>query len=105
MKGFIVGYKSRESANHQIIDYWFSDSPKDAMHWPLRELAEAEVRCFNHGITINEDLQNPFLLQDFQIEELEDGFVVWCEGPFVARARGAGAAQSTTARAPQLPSA
>ncbi len=35
MKGYIVGFKSRESANHEIIDYWFSSSSKDAMRWGL----------------------------------------------------------------------
>ncbi len=37
MKAYIVGYKSRESANHGIIDYWFSLSSKDAMKIPTRE--------------------------------------------------------------------
>ena len=95
MKGYIVGYKTRESANHGIVDYWFSTSPKDAMKIPSREWAESEVRLFNRGITINEDLQRPHRLDDFQVEEFEDGFVVWCEGPFVVRARGEGEARST----------
>ena len=66
MKGYIVGFKSRESANHEIIDYWFSTSPKDAMLWDLREFAEGDVRHFNRGITINEDIQRPHTLQDFR---------------------------------------
>lgn len=88
MKGYIVGFKSRESANHEIIDYWFSPSPKDAMRWSLRELAETEVRLFNRGITINEDLHRPHLLSDFQVEEFEGGFVVWADGPFAVRRSG-----------------
>jgi hypothetical protein len=103
MKGYIVGFKSRESANHEIIDYWFSTSPKDAMRWDLREFAEGDVRHFNRGITINEDIQRPHTLQDFQIEEFEGRFVVWCDGPFVIR--GAGAAQNLPARTPSAPSA
>lgn len=53
MKGYIVGFKSRASADHQVIDYWFSDSAPDAMRWNLRELAEADVCLFNRGITIS----------------------------------------------------
>jgi hypothetical protein len=105
MKGYIVGYKSRESANHEIIDYWFSTSPKDALRRPTRELAEAEIFLFNRGITINADLQRPHLLNDFQVEEFEDGFVVWCEGPFVVRARGEGAAENAIPHTPPDPSA
>jgi hypothetical protein len=101
LKGYIVGYKSRESANHEIVDYWFSTSATDAMRWHLKELAEKEVPLFNRGITINEDLQRPYILNDFQIEEVEDGFVVWCEGPFVVRVRGEGAAQNTTVHTPE----
>lgn len=98
MKGYIVRYKSRESANHEIIDYWFSDSPKDAHKFPSKEWAEGEVNRFNRGITINQDLQRPHVLDDFQIEEFEDGFLIWCEGPFVVRARGEGGTQSTTSK-------
>jgi hypothetical protein len=58
------------------------------MRWSLRELAEADVRHFNRGITINQEFQRPYMLKDFQIEEVEDGFVVWCEGPFVVRGSG-----------------
>ena len=91
MKGYIVGFKSRESADHQIIDYWFSNSPKDAMRWDIRELAEADVRLFNRGITINEDLGHPHFLNDFEIEEPEPGkFIVFAEGPFVVRPRTSG---------------
>lgn len=52
MKGYIAAFKSRASADHQVIDYWFSDSPKDAMCWDVRELVKADVRQFNRGITI-----------------------------------------------------
>jgi hypothetical protein len=104
MKGYIVGYKSRESANHEIIDYWFSTSPKDAMKFPTKDWADTEKYRFNRGITINEDLQQPHRLDDFQIEEFEDQFVVWCKGPFVVRARGEGVAQNTTASRPDAPS-
>jgi hypothetical protein len=103
MKGYIVGFKSRESANHEIVDYWFSSSPKDAMRWRLRELAEADVRHFNRGITINEDLQRPYSLSDFQMEEVEDGFVVWADGPFVVR--GSGTARNSGGDAPPEPAA
>ncbi len=82
MKGYIVGYKSRESANHEIIDYWFSSSPKDAMKVRTKEWAEQDVGRFNRGITINEDTPQPCLLTDFQIEEFEGEFIFWCEGPF-----------------------
>ena len=104
MKGYIVGFKSRESANHEIVDYWFSSSPKDAMRWSLKELADADIRLFNRGITINEDLQRPHTLNDFQIEEVEDRFIVWCEGPFVVRARGEGVAQNRAESTPRSPS-
>jgi hypothetical protein len=91
MKGYIVGFKSRASADHQIIDYWFSDSANDAMRWDIRELAEADVRLFNRGITINEDLGQPHLLQNFEIEEVEaEKFIVFAEGPFVVRPRTSG---------------
>lgn len=101
MKGYIVGFKSRESANHEIIDYWFSPSSNDAMRWGLREFAEADVRLFNRGITINEDLQRPHMLTDFQIEEVENGFVVWADGPFVVR--GSGRARNQDGNVPQEP--
>lgn len=100
MRGYIVRYKSRESANHEIIDYWFSSSAKDAYKFPSKEWAEPEVSRFNRGITINEDLQRPHVLNDFQVEEFEDGFVIWCEGPFVVRAHGEAAAEDKTADTP-----
>ncbi len=86
MKGYIVGFKSRESANHEIIDYWFSSSSKDAMRWGLREFAEADVGLFNRGITINEDLQRPHMLTDFSIE-----------------VRGSGRARNQDGNVPQEP--
>jgi len=85
MRGYIVGFKSRESANHEIVDCWFSTSPKDAMRWHIPELAEADVRLFNRGILINDDIQCPYLLRNFEVEECEDGYVAACEGPFVIR--------------------
>lgn len=98
MKGYIVGFKSRESANHEIVDYWFSTSPKDAMTWAMRELVEADVRVFNRGITINEDISRPHLINDFQIEELELGkFIVFAEGPFVIRMNGTVGVRNTPA--------
>lgn len=104
MRGYIVGYKSRESANHEIIDYWFSTSPKDDLKFPSKEWAEPEVSRFNRGITINEDLQRPHVLGDFQLEEFDNGLVVWCEGPFVVRAHGEAAAQNKVADKPDAPS-
>lgn len=96
MKGYIVGFKSRKSADHEIVDYWFSSSPKDAMRWTIREFVEVEVRHFNRGITINEDLGRPYMLTDFEIEEPEPGqFIVCAEGPFVVH--GLGVAKSTHA--------
>jgi hypothetical protein len=58
------------------------------MRWGLREVAEAEVRLFSRGITINEDLQRPHTLTDFQIEEAENGFIVCADGPFAVRGSG-----------------
>jgi len=96
MKGYIVGFKSRASADHQVIDYCFSDSAQDAMRWDLRELAEADVRLFNRGIMINEDLGQPHLLDDFAIEEVEpEKFIVFAEGPFVPRPRTSGSGGGT----------
>lgn len=90
MKGYIVGFQSRASANHEIVDYWFSTSPKDGMRWDTRELAEADVLIFNRGITINHDLHRPYVLQSFEVEEFNDGFIVGCEGPFAIRGLGQG---------------
>ena len=104
MKAYIVGYKSRESANHGIFDYWFSLSSKDAMKIPTREWAQMEAGRFNRGITINEDIQRPHVLDDFQVEELEGEFVVWCDGPFVVRARGEGTVQNKAESTPENPS-
>jgi hypothetical protein len=75
------------------------------MKVPSREWAEAEVRNSNRGITINEDLRQPHRLEDFQIEEFEDGFVIFADGPFVVRMRGEGEAQSTPAGTLSAPSA
>jgi hypothetical protein len=57
-----------------------------------------EVGRFNRGIPINEDIQCPYVLDEFQIGEVDDGFIVWCEGPSVVRTNGAGATSNTTAK-------
>ncbi len=41
MKEYIVGFESRASAEHEIIDYRFSFSPSDAMGWQLRDHAQS----------------------------------------------------------------
>ena len=41
MMEYIVGFESRVSADHEIIDYRFSFSPNDAMRWQLRDRAES----------------------------------------------------------------
>jgi hypothetical protein len=95
MKAYIVWFESRESANGEIIDYQFSSSPTDAMSWSVRQFAGADIRHFNRGITINEDVGHPHRLTNFEIEEREPGkFVVFAEGPFVERTRGEGGGQS-----------
>jgi hypothetical protein len=92
MKAYVRGYKSRKSANHEVIDYWFSITPQDAMKIPSREWAQGDIRLVRYGITINEDTDHPHLLTGFQIEEFEDGFVISCEGSFFFR--GSAAARS-----------
>jgi hypothetical protein len=88
MKAYVRGYKFRESANHEIVDYWFCLNPKDALVRPTREWAEGEVSLFSRGITINEDLKRPYVLTEFEIEPLADGFVISCDGPFEVRGVG-----------------
>ena len=86
-KAYIVGFESRESANHEIKDYQFSSSAEDAMPWSSKTYAETEVLDFNRrGITINADLGRPWVVHTFQVEEREPGvFIIAAEGPFVER--------------------
>ena len=64
------------------------------MKIPTKEWAEREAATFNGRITINEDIKRPHILNNFQIEEFEDGFVIWCDGPFVVRGSGEARLQS-----------
>ena len=85
MKGYVVRWEIREDDDHQTIDYWFSTSPRDGATWPERESAEVHVRDFNQkGATIESSSGGEYTIQDFTVEEREDGkFVVFCEAPFV----------------------
>ncbi|HMH14711.1 MAG TPA: hypothetical protein VK578_16555 [Edaphobacter sp.] len=51
MKGYVVRWKIRD--DNQIIDYWFSSSPRDGATWPTRESAGDHMQEFNRkGVTI-----------------------------------------------------
>jgi hypothetical protein len=104
MKGYIVRYEHRASENGPMIDYWFSSSARDAMRYSDRDLAEGDVDHFNLGITINEDLGAPYVLQKFEVEEFEGKFMVSADGPFVIRGHGVGVVRNTTDRTPGGPS-
>jgi hypothetical protein len=88
MKMYIKAYKSRESVNHMLIDYWFCATPTDALWRADKTIAEDEIMAFNRGITINKDIQRPHLLTNFQIERFNEGYVIWCDGPFEIRGEG-----------------
>jgi hypothetical protein len=67
----------------------FCATPTDALWRADKTIPEDEIMAFDRGITINEDIHRPHLLTNFQIEKFNEGYVIWCDGPFEIRGAGA----------------
>jgi len=84
-KGYVSRWKQREKPEDQIVDYWFTSEPNNAVQWETKEQADIECQILNYQrIEIPSSQGGTHVCGDFRSEKFRPGsFVAFCEAPFI----------------------
>jgi hypothetical protein len=82
-KGYIGKFTRHPEPEDHLVDYDFCETAASAVYWPVRELAESNCALANRGVKIPASNGLPYVIRNFEVEELAPGkFVIFCNAPF-----------------------